>query len=69
VQQEVALENFIHEQNLAMFKRFLADEPNMDQKRREMILRLLANEKATVSTHSVRTLSRCGQNEGKNGDQ
>jgi hypothetical protein len=46
VQQGVALENFIHEQNMAMFKRLLADEPAMDQKRREMILRLLADEAA-----------------------
>jgi hypothetical protein len=46
VQQGVALETFIHEQNMAMFKRLLADEPAIDQRRREMILRLLANEAA-----------------------
>ena len=31
------MENFIHEQNIAMFKRLSAEEPDMDQKRRKMI--------------------------------
>lgn len=38
------MENFIDEQNLAMFRRLLAEEPNMNQKRRKVILKFLAQE-------------------------
>lgn len=40
------MENFIHEQNMALFKKLLAEAPDMDQKRRMLILRLLAEEEA-----------------------
>jgi hypothetical protein len=40
------LENFIHEQNMMVFRRLLAEEPDMNQKRRKMILKLLSEEEA-----------------------
>lgn len=36
------METFIHEQSMAIFKRLLAEAPDMDQERRKLILRLLA---------------------------
>jgi hypothetical protein len=63
VLQEVALENFIHDQNMAMFQRLLAEEPNMDQERRDMILRLLANEE-TKEQQSIQRNPGRAQNRG-----
>jgi hypothetical protein len=40
------MENFIHEQSMAIFKRLLTEAPDMDQERRKLILRLLAEAEA-----------------------
>jgi hypothetical protein len=40
------MENFIHEQSMAIFKRLLAAAPDMDQQRRKLILRLVAEAEA-----------------------
>ena len=40
------MQNFIHEQNMTMFKRLLAEEPGMERRRREMILHLLEDAEA-----------------------
>ena len=57
------MQDFIHEQNMPMFKRLLAEEPGMERRRRELIMRLLEDaeakqrqfaslEPATVQTHN-----------------
>jgi len=57
------LQNFIHEQNTTMFKRLLAEEPDMERRRRDMILNLLEDAEAkqrqfaslrpaTIQTHN-----------------
>jgi len=57
------MQNFIHEQNMTMFKRLLAEEPDMEQRRRELIVRLLEDAEAkqrqfaslrpvTIQTHN-----------------
>jgi hypothetical protein len=47
--QEVAmeLERFIHQQNLELYRKLLADPNDKDEARRQMLLKLLAGEKAT----------------------
>ncbi len=43
---EVATERFIHQQNLELYRKLLADSNDMDEGRRQIVLKLLAAEKA-----------------------
>ena len=40
------LEKFIHQQNLELYRKLLADPNNGDEARRQMLLKLLAEEAA-----------------------
>ena len=40
------LERFIHQQNLELYRKLLADPNDKDGARRQMLLKLLADEKA-----------------------
>ena len=40
------LERFIHQQNLELYRKLLADPNDKDEARRQMLLKLLADEKA-----------------------
>lgn len=40
------LERFIHQQNLELYRKLLADPNNRDEARRRMLLKLLAEEAA-----------------------
>ncbi|MGY3616110.1 hypothetical protein [Bradyrhizobium sp. USDA 10063] len=48
------MEKFIHNQNLALFKKKLSD-PHISEAEREVILRLLADEEAKEATLSHTT--------------
>jgi hypothetical protein len=43
---EAAMERFIHQQNLELYRKLLADPNDKDEGRRQMLLKLLAAEKA-----------------------
>jgi hypothetical protein len=47
------LERFIHQQNLELYRKLLADPNDKDEARRQMLLKLLADEKAK-DRHEVR---------------
>jgi hypothetical protein len=46
VQEGLAVERFIHEQNLSLYRRLLTEEKDMKDERRQLILKLLADEEA-----------------------
>jgi len=43
---EVAIERFIHQQNLELYRKLLADPSDKDEARHQMLLKLLADEVA-----------------------
>jgi hypothetical protein len=43
---EVAMERFIHQQNLELYRKLLADPNDKDEARHQMLLKLLADEVA-----------------------
>jgi hypothetical protein len=53
------VERFIHDQNLSLFKRLLAEEPDMNHRRREMILQLLSEEEARDSRLMTKGTASC----------
>lgn len=46
VSREVAMERFIHQQNLELYRKLLADPNDKDEARHQVLLKLLADEKA-----------------------
>ena len=44
--QEASMEQFVHQQNIAIFRRLLSAQTDNDEARRERLLKLLADEEA-----------------------
>ena len=50
------MEHFIHEQNIAIFRRLLGTLTDRDEERRKLLLKLLADEQAKDARSSQRHL-------------